>query len=172
MEIKKLGIKTSKLEKYRKLLKECYKYSKNSDHPSTHNAALLVDKDKIVLKGANMFPPKVKHSKYRLEKGNRNVYINHAERDLIYKAAAKGLKTKGLTMVMPWLPCIPCATSIITSGVKKLICHKQMIERTSDRWIKELKEAVKFMEEAGIKIIAYDGKVGVKAQMHTKIWNA
>ena len=172
MDIEKLDIKISTKPEYATWLRECYNYAKRSTHPSTHNAALLVDNEKIILKGANLFPPGVKPLEYRLEEGNRNVYINHAEREIIYRAAREGIATKGLTMVMPWLPCIPCANAIITSGIEELIVHKQMVERTAEKWIDELKEAVKIMKEAGIVIIAYDGKVGAEAYMHKQKWNA
>ncbi len=75
-------------------------------------------------------------------------------------------------MVMPWLPCIPCANAVISSGIKKLIVHKQMIEKTREGWQKELKDAVQILGEAGVKIIAYDGVVGVKAYMHSNKWDA
>ena len=75
-------------------------------------------------------------------------------------------------MVMPWLPCIPCTNAIISSGIKKLIVHKQMIERTREGWQEELKNAVQIMKEAGVHIEAYDGLVGVKAYMHSQKWYA
>ena len=172
MKIEELEIEVSKKPEHAALLKECYNYAKRSNHPSTHNAALLVDGHKIVMEGANILPHGVKELKYRFEEGNRNIYPNHAERDVIYKAAREGIATKGLTMVMPWLPCIPCANAIITSGIEELIVHKQMVERTKEKWVDELKEAVKIMKEAGVAITAYDGLVGAKAYMHTQEWNA
>jgi deoxycytidylate deaminase len=75
-------------------------------------------------------------------------------------------------MVMPWLPYIPCADAIITSDIKKLIVHKQMIIRTKEKWKEELINAVQMMKEAGVKILAYDGEIGVKAFMHGKEWIA
>jgi len=172
MEIENLDIKISKESKYKALLKKCYEYAKKSNHPSTHNAALIVKNGKVILKGTNVLPPGVNNISYRFEEGNRNVYPNHAERDVVYKAAREGIKTKGLTMVMPWLPCIPCANAVITSGIKQLIVHKQMVERTKEKWVDELKEAVKIMKEAGIVIIAYDGLVGVESYMHKEKWDA
>jgi dCMP deaminase len=172
MDMNGLDIEVSTDAKYKKLLKECYEYSKNGEHPLTHTAALLVKDIKIILKGANMFPSGVNKKKDRLTKGNRGIYINHAERDLVYKAAREGVKTNGLMMVMPWLPCIACANAVISSGIKTLVVHKQMIERTREGWQEELKNAVKIMEEAGIKIIAYDGVVGAKAYMHSEEWDA
>ncbi|MBU1623230.1 MAG: hypothetical protein KJ597_06670 [Nanoarchaeota archaeon] len=115
---------------YRDLLKDCYDYASKSNHPSTHTAALLVDHDKVILRGNNILPPGVKELKERYEGDNKHIYPNHAETDLVYKAARKGIKTEGLMMVMPWLPCIPCANAVISSGIEKLVVHKQMIERT------------------------------------------
>ena len=172
MDINGLNIKISKNKEYKSLLKECYNYAKKSNHPSTHNAALLVNKEKVVLRGVNILPLGVKQKKERFEGDNKHIYPNHAERDLIYKAAKRGIPTKGLTMVMAWLPCIPCANAIISSGIKKLIVHKQMVERTTRDWQRELKSATQLMKEAGIKIIAYDGLVGAKAYMHSRRWDA
>jgi dCMP deaminase len=156
---------------YRDLLRDCYNYASKSNHPSTHTAALLVDDGKVILRGKNILPSGVKELKERFEGDNKHMYPNHAERDLVYKAARKGIKTDGLMMVMPWLPCIPCANAIISSGIKQLVVHKQMIKRTREGWQKELKDAVQIMEEAGIKIIVYDGLVGAKTYMHSQEWD-
>ena len=172
MNIKKLNIKISKNKKYKVLLKDCYRYAERSNHPSTHNAALLLDGKKVVLMGVNILPLGVKWKKERFEGDNKHLYPNHAERDVIYKAARDGISTKGLTMVMAWLPCIPCANAVISAGIKKLIVHKQMIERTRAGWHEELKNAVQIMKEAGVEIIAYNGLVGAKAYMHSQEWKA
>ena len=172
MNIDNLDIEISKNTEYSSLLKECYEYSENSNHPSTHNAALLIDKEEVVLRGVNILPPGVKAFKERFEGKDKHVYLNHAERDVIYKAARKGVATEGLTMVMPWLPCIHCANAVISAGIKKLIIHKQMVERTEEKWQDELKNAVLIMREANIQIIAYDGIVGAKAYMHSQEWDA
>jgi len=108
MDLEKLDIPLSQDPKYASWLKDCYTYSKKSNHPSTHNAALLFADDEMVLWGVNILPPGVEEVKERFEGPNKHIYLNHAERDVLYKAARKGIATEGLTMVMPWLPCIPC----------------------------------------------------------------
>lgn len=172
MDVNNLNIEISTENSYKDLLKECYDYATKSNHPGAHNAALLVDNGKVVLRGKNVLPPGVKELKERFEGPNKHMYPNHAERDLVYKAAREGIKTDGLMMVMPWLPCIPCANAVISSGIKVLIVHKQMIERTKEHWHKELKDAVTIMQEAGVQIIAYDGMVGAKSYMHSEEWDA
>lgn len=172
MDVKKLDIIRSDKPQYASWLCEAYDYAKKSRHPSTHNAALLVRNGRIILSGVNNFPPGVKHRKERIKALNKHNYLNHAERDVIFKAAKSGISTKGAVMIMPWLPCIACANAIITSGIKKLIVHRQMVERTKKKWVPELKNAVKIMKEAKVKVIAYDGTIGAKAYMHKKHWNA
>ncbi|MBD3208834.1 hypothetical protein GF367_00250 [Candidatus Woesearchaeota archaeon] len=71
-----------------------------------------------------------------------------------------------------WLPCIPCACAIIIAGIKELITHKQIVERTSERWEEELQDGVHLMDEAGVRIIAYDGVIGVKNLMEHEEWDA
>jgi len=166
------NIEISTKELYRDFLRDCYKYAAGSNHPSTHTAALLVNDGKVILRGKNVFPSGVKYTKERVMGENKHIYPNHAERDLVYKAAKKGIKMDGLMMVMPWLPCISCANAVISSGIEKLVVHKQMIERTREGWQKELRDAVQILQEAGVKIIAYDGVVGAKAYMHSEEWDA
>jgi hypothetical protein len=47
-----------------------------------------------------------------------------------------------------------------------------MVEKTREGWQEELKNAVEIMQEAGVKILAYDGLVGEKAYMHRGDWDA
>lgn len=167
MDIKELEIEESDSEDYKVLLKDCYDYAnEKGKHPTTHNAALLVRNGEVILRGANILPPGVEETKERYEGDNRHIYPNHAERDLVFKAARQGIATDGLIMVMPWLPCINCANAVISSGIKKLIVHKAMIEKTREAWQAELRDAVSIMREAGVGIVAYNGVVGTKVYMN------
>ncbi|MBI3051238.1 hypothetical protein HYY74_02165 [Candidatus Woesearchaeota archaeon] len=172
MDISRLGIRITSDQKYVALLRQCYIYARRSNHPSTHNAALLVRDGRVVCRGLNILPLGVKNLPQRYQGANKHIYPNHAERAVIYNAARHGIAVKGLVMVMPWLPCIPCANAIITSGVRKLVIHRQMVERTDRNWRKELADAVRIMHEAGIVVLAYDGLVGAKAYMHRTEWKA
>ena len=172
MNVHTLNISFSNDSLYADLLRDCYAHATNSNHPSTHTAALLVQNGKVVLRGTNILPPAVQALKERFEGENKHIYLNHSERDVLYKAARNGIPTQSLMMVMPWLPCLNCANGIISAGITTLVVHKQMIERTRERWQEELKNAVKILNEAEISIIAYDGIVGVKAYMNKQEWDA
>jgi deoxycytidylate deaminase len=67
MNLEKLNISSSKDSSYKNLLKQCYEYSKKSNHPSTHNAAFIIKNNKIILKGSNILPLGVKEIKKDLK---------------------------------------------------------------------------------------------------------
>lgn len=172
MDAINLGIEISSDSRYASWLKDCYIYANNSKHPSTHNAAILIKDDKIILRGVNNLPTGVLEKAERFQSPNKHLYLNHAERDLVFLAAKKGISMDGLSMVMPWLPCVDCANAIISSGIKTLIVHRQMISRTKESWVGTLSDAIVILREANVSIIAFDGVIGVKAYMHKQEWNA
>lgn len=149
-------------KKYADLLREAYKYAwKNSDDDSTKTGALLVDKKlKVLVRVSNHFPPGTEQIPGALERPKKYAINNHAERAVVYEAARRGIKTDGLVMVMPWAPCLPCANAIIYSGIGRLVCHKQMVDRTLEDWQPELKDAFHILRVNKIDILMYDGKIG------------
>lgn len=161
-------------EKWKGLLREAYKFAyKHSNDISTFTAAILVNNklDRIVI-ASNGFPPGTRTIKDWDQKPRKDQISNHAERAVIYKAAKTGVKTSGLTMVMPWTPCFPCANAIIYSGIKTFVCHKQMVDRTPKDWTSELEDSFKLLRQNKVKIIMYNGNVdGGKAFMRGKYWN-
>lgn len=159
--------------KWKDLFREIYQFAyKNSNDISTYTAAMLVnDKLEKIVIASNGFPPGTKEIPGWNEKPKKDQISNHAERAVIYKAAEKGVKTSGLTMIMPWAPCFPCANAIIYSGIKTLVCHKQMVDRTPVDWETELAECFKLLKHNKVKIVMYDGKIGgCKSKMRKKIW--
>jgi dCMP deaminase len=171
MYTEQLGIKLSKDSKYAEWLKECYSHSKNSKHPSAYMPALLIKNGEVILKGINNLPPGVIEKKERFEGENKHIFPNHAERDLIYNAARKGISTDNLTMIMPFSPCLQCASAIITSGIKKLIMHKQSIESRANQLGQTLKDGIEILKEANIEIVAFDGILGIEIFKQGKKWN-
>lgn len=146
---------------WRKLLKITYSEAKKSTNPATQNGAILIDdKGNIVLSAKNSFPDGIAETKERQIKPLRHKFSIHAERNVLYQAARLGIKTKGLTMVCPWAACSDCAQAIIQTGIKRLVIHKQALDRSS-HWQEDIKLAFTMFREAGVKIIVFDGKIGV-----------
>ncbi len=148
------------VEDWKKLLKVAYDKARESTNPSTQNAAILFDDEgNIINSEFNSFPRNVAETKERQsDKAIRYKYSIHAERNVLYSAARKGIKTEGLTMVCPWATCSDCAQAIIQTGIKKLVTHKQALER-SGHWEENIELAFSMLREAGVEIIIFDGKI-------------
>lgn len=144
------------------LLKTAYEKAQKSTNISTQNAAILIDDNRnIILSETNSFPNGVAETDERQnDKAARYKYSVHAERNVIYSAARLGIKTEGLTMVCPWATCSDCAQAIIQAGIKKLVTHKQALDRNG-HWQEDIDFAFAMLREAGVEIIIYDGKIGV-----------
>lgn len=150
------------MNSWQDLLKIAYKEAQKSINPSTQNGAILVDDNGIViLSEVNNFPNGIKENEERQNnKSLRYKYSVHAERNVLYLASKLGIKTEGLTMVCPWATCSDCAQAIIQTGIKKLVTHKQALDR-SGHWQENIEFAFAMLREAGVEIIIYDGKMGI-----------
>ncbi len=146
----------------RELLYKAYEAALKSPDPSTQNGALLINDSAnlIVATDCNRFPDGVEYKPERWERPLKYKIIEHAERNVIFKAATKGISTKNLTMACGWAACPDCARAIIQSGIRKLITHKQANDRSPPFWADEIKIAHEMFREAGIEVIEYDGPIG------------
>src|SRR3989344_7781933 len=148
---------------YLLLLRQAYELAKKSPDPSTQNGVLLVNNcGQVYREAINNFPHGIANKPERLERQLKYKFVEHAERAVIYCAARTGFKTEHLTMVCPWMPCCDCARAVIESGITKLITHKQINDRTPDRWKEDQALALSMLEEAGVNVVVYDGVIGVK----------
>lgn len=98
---------------WKELLKIAYEKAKESEDSSTQNAALLVnDAGNVLVADINRFPDGVITNKEeRWERPLKYKFIEHAERNVCYISAKRGIKTEGLTMVCPWAACSDCERS-------------------------------------------------------------
>lgn len=154
----------------KKWLLEAYKVAKDSPDPSTQNGAILVtddwrdtdevDQRLIIGMAANTFPEGVENTPERLERPLKYSVVEHAERGSIFDAALSGNCTEGSTMFVPWYACADCARAIICSGVKNVIGHKPMMDKTPPHWKESIEVAFIMMQEAGINCELVDGEIG------------
>jgi dCMP deaminase len=84
---------------------------------------VIVDDRQVLLSvGWNGFPRGVCDAEHRHVRPEKYLFFEHAERNAIYNAAAKGISLLGSTMYLRWYPCAKCASAIIQSGIARLIC--------------------------------------------------
>ena len=130
-----------------------------SEDPKTQTGALLVV-DGTVLRDANRFPEKVDKRRNRLDGGNKNIWVEHAERNVIYKAARSGISTQGTTLYSSWFTCVECARAIIQAGIFRLVLSGVVrdLER-GQNWRRSQAIAEEMLCEAGIEILYLEGLV-------------
>jgi len=146
---------------WQKLLKIVYLEAQKSTFPSTQNGVVLVDDmGNVIISAVNSFPDRIAETQERKVKPLRSKYGVHAERNVLYRAAQRGIKTEGLTMVCSWAACSNCAQGIIQAGIKRLVTHKQALDK-SGHWQEDIEIAFTMLREAGVEIIVFDGKIGV-----------
>jgi dCMP deaminase len=157
----------------RDLLREAYLFARqHSDDLHTNNGALILSRGGSILAlGANHFPEGVFVTAERQERANKKPFMEHAERDVIYACSRKGVATEGSTMYCPWAACTDCARAIIEAGIHRVVVHKQMMDKTPDRWKAEIEIANVMLDEAGILVDIYDGEIGgVEVLFDCELW--
>lgn len=144
----------NKLDYLRLAYKTAVDYSTD---PSTQNGAVIVVGDRFVT-GANHFPKGVVENVDRWKRPLKYFYVEHAERDVIFKAAKLGVPTDGAIMYCPWAACADCARAIIQSGIVKVVVHHDPLNTTrfglpvSQQWVDSIKISNQMFLEAGIEI--------------------
>ena len=86
-----------------------------------------------------------------LERPEKYLWIEHAERNAIYTAARTGFRTVGATMVITHAPCMDCARAIIQAGIKKVIFPSPSPELV-ERWGDSFKKAEQLFGECRVEL--------------------
>lgn len=119
-----------------------------SKDPSTKTGAVIVDSNnRLMSVGFNGLPRNVDDSPKRLE--NREVkyrMIVHAEQNALL--FARGSVNGCRIYIWPFMPCAPCAATIIQAGIVEVIAPPS----DNPRWIKDFELANIMFHEAGIKV--------------------
>lgn len=135
-----------------------------SDDQHTQLGAVLVDPEthNVVVWGYNHIPDGLSKTPDRLERPAKYDYIEHAERDVVMRAARQGVSTEGKTMYMLLIPCVNCARAIIGSGIKEIVVDYEycMVYRAKTKhWDEEFRKVILGMlGEAGVKLRAVSSK--------------
>lgn len=170
-------------EEYRNYIIECYRVAAaKSDDLSNQNAAMIISQDgdegPIV---PNKIPDRVfKHEERIKVRPTKYDFIEHAERGAIYAAAKKGICTEDAILICPWFACADCARSIICSGVKRVVGHKQrneltsygrnkIVDTVSDRWVNPISNGDLMLKEAGIELIYLDFEAGIRILINEQL---
>ena len=145
---------------HRVYLKHAYQIAEKSPDPRTQNGAVLVDHSQGMISGCpNEFPRGVNVSDERWG-DEKYHFVEHAERNTIYKAIRAGYSPEGLTLYCPFYACSACARAIIQTGIKNVVGHKEYMELVPERWVESVRMGHQMMHEAGVQCLFWSGKIG------------
>lgn len=133
---------------------------RESDDTSTQVGAVLATVTGHLICGANSFPSGVRGTPERRERPAKITFMEHAERNVIFEAANIGIKTVGATLYAPWFSCAECARAIIAAGIIRVVGHKQIFDKTTERWRKSIEDGNTMLDEAGVQREYYNGPIG------------
>lgn len=145
-------------------LRNAYDYAATySQDPGTQVGAILITRDNKFWQGTNRFPDGVLKKNRMKDRDTRLIYMSHAEREAILAAARGGSSTAGATLYAPWYACTECAKAIISAGVSRCVGHKDIFDKTPDRWKDSISAAIEMMIEAGVKCEYIEGPLAATA---------
>lgn len=126
-----------------------------SKDPNTKVGCVIVDdRQNLLVTGWNGIPRGVEdESDLRNEKPEKYKWYEHAERNAIYNAAAKGSTSlRGSTLYTTLFPCCDCMRGVIQSGITRVVVSYSNVDRQDTDGTSQ---SIKMAEEAGIKVEIY-----------------
>jgi len=148
---------------YERLMRRLIAEALQSPDKSTQNAAVLMrfidEQEKTSIEytqtiSVNEFPKGVVETPDRWVRPTKYAFVEHAERNAIYKAAHYGIQTNGATMIAVWASCADCARAIIQAGIVRLVRYTS--PENHNHWAQSNLFADEMFHEAGVKIVEID----------------
>jgi dCMP deaminase len=126
--------------------------------------AVLVPADGAApLVACNDFPAGVRDLEARHAHPERLLWIEHAERNVIFAAARSGRATAGATLVATFHPCADCARAIVQAGITTL--HTLAPDFADPLWGAAFVCSRAILEEGGVRVVHLERDPGL---MHAR----
>lgn len=149
-----------------------YRMAQKSTDTSTKNAAILCRERWNIAGGYNHVLQPFKEDPASYERPRKYLVTEHAERAAIFDAVARGIDIRGATMVANWVACPDCARAIVLSGIADVVCHKECMDRTPERWRELVDLGLEILEKNGVRVHYWSGKVGIVNINNGESWTA
>jgi dCMP deaminase len=124
---------------------------KSPSRPRKVGAVLMLDDGATKLAACNDFPVGVHDLEGRHADPERLLWIEHAERNVIFAAARHGYGTAGATLIATFHPCAECARAIVQAGVATL--HTLAPNFDDPLWGPAFHCAQTILDEGGVQVI-------------------
>ena len=132
------------------MLKLCEEVASCS--PDTRKVGCVVcsPSGEVLVTACNTLVHGVQLKAERLEKPAKYDWIEHAERNAVYKAASAGIPLTGTTMYLNWSPCHRCMRAVIASGVSRIVSSRGA-DVHHHRWGQSFQVAQQMCKESGVQ---------------------
>jgi len=133
----------------------------SKDRSRKFGAVIVDDREVLVSLGWNGFPRGIDDNvEERHHRPVKYQWTEHAERNAIYNAVAKGNSTLGCRMYLPWFACADCARAIIQSGIDDFIGVEP--DWNDPKYGPDFKVTKQLFQEAGVMVHFMPGESPVQ----------
>ena len=147
-----------------RFLMQCLEVRENSHDPDRKVGVIVTDgADQVIALGTNAPPMSLKltieesHDAIRQDPAWKYFMLEHAERNAIFAAFAKGKSLVGATMYSTLFPCADCARAIVAAGVARLVVPGLTRDPVRDRkWLDHYRHAERILGMAGVAVDIID----------------
>ena len=149
-------------DKALKFLKEADFKAKlfSKDEKRKVGAIILENESLIQLScGYNGLPRRLKETRKRWLKKNKDLYVIHAETNAIVQAARTNSNINNSIMVCNRFPCHNCCLNIIQAGIKLLVTIEPDWDNLSDKWRQSFYASKEMLDELKINIMFFKESV-------------
>ncbi len=136
-------------------LEICRVVATRSKDPSTQVGCVIVGPaHEIRSTGYNSLPRHVRDNvPARLERPEKYLWIEHAERNAIYNAARAGTALEGCSIYTDLMPCMDCARAIVQAGIVEVVTDEtRFADYSSPQYNEHFERTLELFREAGVRI--------------------
>ena len=148
------------------MLTLCQQVAQDSPDSKKVGCVITTPEDKVLVSACNDFVHGATQTPERLKRPTKYIWIEHAERNAIYKAAAAGIPLDGTTMYINWWPCIDCCRAIIQSGIKKIVSSNGP-DFDHPRWGEQFRAAQQILDESDVEQVIFPPTIADLRRLNT-----
>ncbi len=137
-----------------KLLALCDSVAAGSPDSTKVGCVIASPDGNVLVTACNDLVQGTERTPERLQRPAKYTWIEHAERNAIYTAAARGIPLQGTTMYINWWPCVDCCRAIIQSGVSTIVSSRGP-DYECPRWGSQFKAVRELLSESTVEVRVY-----------------
>jgi len=137
------------------LFERAVQVARNSPNRQRKVGAVLILPDGgTEIEACNTYPDGVQDIEERHQGDGRLIWMEHAERNAIFKAARCGVATRGATLFSTYFPCADCARAIVQVGIARV--YTLAADLSDPVWGRGFAASQVILQEGGVDVVILD----------------